>query len=225
MHRAAHEGKVGYFAEALQLHGTGAGRDACLRLAGPHSHPMDPAAQPLLLSVEDFLKFEADGQVRHEYISGRVHAMAGASERHNLISGNLFNAFFNQLRNGPCKTYMADFKVRLEVNREDIFYYPDVMVACVRDGVEEFYLRYPKVIVEVLSASTEMIDRREKRLNYPLIPTLAEYVLVAQDRPEVTLHRRETQWRPFEHTATDSLVEFTSIKLSLPLAQIYDGVL
>ncbi|MBI4625361.1 MAG: Uma2 family endonuclease [Verrucomicrobia bacterium] len=120
---------------------------------------------------------------------------------------------------------MADFKVRLEINREDTLYYPDVMVACVRDGVEKYYLRYPKLIVEVLSESTEAIDRREKLLNYPTISTLAEYVLIAQDTREMTLHRREEQWRPVLLTMPDAPVEFRSIKLILPLAQIYEGVL
>lgn len=186
---------------------------------------METAAQPLLLSVEDYLKFEADGQVRHEYIGGRVHAMAGTSERHNLIAGNVFNAFFNHLRGGPCKTYMADFKVRLEVNREDILYYPDVMVACLREGVEKYYLRFPKLIVEVLSESTEAIDRREKLLNYPLISTLAEYVLIAQETREVTVHRREEDWRPVVITQPEAPVEFRSIQLTIPLAQVYEGVL
>ena len=185
---------------------------------------METAAHPLHLSVEDYLKFETDGQVRHEYIGGRVHAMAGASERHNLIAGNVFNALFNHLRGGPCRTYMADFKVRLEINREDILYYPDVMVACVRDGVEKYYLRYPKLMVEVLSESTEAVDRREKLLNYPTIPTLAEYVLIAQDIREVTLHRREEQWRPVLLTGQDALLEFRSLKLTLPFAQLYEGV-
>src|SRR4051812_7008678 len=151
---------------------------------------METAAQPLHLSVEDYLKLEAYGKVRHEYIGGAVHAMAGTSEQHNLVSLNIASAFHHHLRDGPCRAYMADFKVRLEINREDIFYYPDVMVSCVRDGLEEFYLRYPRLLVEVLSDSTEMIDRREKLINYPQIPTLEEYVLVAQDKSEVTLLRR-----------------------------------
>ncbi|MGH7946476.1 MAG: Uma2 family endonuclease [Opitutaceae bacterium] len=185
---------------------------------------METAAHPLHLSVEDYLKFEADGQVRHEYIGGRVYAMAGTSVRHNLIAGNLFGALFNHLRGGPCKVHMSDVKVRLEVNREDIFYYPDLMVACMRDGVEEYFLRYPKVIVEVLSPSTETTDRREKLLNYRLIPTLAEYVLVAQDTREITLHRRDEQWRPVVLTTDAATIDFPSLKFSLPLAQVYEGV-
>lgn len=186
---------------------------------------METSASPLLLSVEDYLRHEADGAVRHEFIGGRIHAMAGTSEAHNLIAGNVFASLHAHLRGGPCKAYMADFKVRLEINREDIFYYPDVMVACQRVGVEQFYLRYPTLLVEVLSPSTENIDRREKLLNYPQISTMEEYVLIAQDTREVTIHRRAEDWVPRVVAAADASVEFRSIKLSLALARIYEGVI
>ncbi len=185
---------------------------------------MESTAPTILTSVEDYLSHEASGLTRHEFIGGRVHAMAGASEAHNLISGNVFGAIHAHLRGGPCKAYMADFKVRLEINREDIFYYPDVMVACQRIGVEHYYLRYPTLLVEVLSPSTENIDRREKLLNYPQISTVEEYVLIAQESREVTLHRRAEHWAPRILTGADPVVDFRSIKLSLPLAQIYEGV-
>jgi Uma2 family endonuclease len=186
---------------------------------------MDRAAATLLTSVEDYLRHEADGVIRHEYIGGRIHAMAGTSEAHNLISVNLVSEFRSHVRGGPCKAYMADFKVRLEINREDIFYYPDVMVACQRVGVEQYYLRYPTLIVEVLSPSTESIDRREKLLNYPQISTMEEYAIVAQDTREVTIHRRAEDWAPRVFTELDAIVEFRSIKFSLPLSRIYEGVL
>jgi Uma2 family endonuclease len=186
---------------------------------------VESTAAPLLLSVEEYLRHEADGLVRHEYIGGRIHEMAGTSERHNSISVNLVSAMHAHLRGGPCKAYMADFKVRLEINREDIFYYPDVMVACQRVGVDQYYLRYPTLIVEVLSPSTEAIDRREKLLNYPQISTLDEYAFIAQDTREITLHRRFESWQPRVLSSPDASVEFRSIKLTLPLAQIYEGVL
>lgn len=185
---------------------------------------MNAQDSPSLLSVEEYLRCEADGQVRHEYIGGRLHAMAGASESHNLIALSLAAAFRNHVRNGPCRAYMADFKVRLEINREDLFYYPDVMVACQRIGVEQYYLCFPTLIVEVLSPSTAAIDRREKLINYPQILTLEEYILVEQDRREVTIHRRAEDWRPHILTTTDAVAEFRSIKCSLTLAEIYEGV-
>ena len=150
--------------------------------------------------------------------------MAGASEQHNLISGNIHAAFHGHLRGGPCRAYIADFKVRLEINREDIFYYPDVMVSCVRDGLEKYYLRNARLLVEVLSDSTEVIDRREKLINYPQIPTLEEYVLVAQDKPEVTLLHRSEGWKPVVVSSLEGAVEFRSIKLSMTLTEIYERV-
>jgi len=186
---------------------------------------METSAPKLLRPVEDYLRDEAAGTVRHEYIGGRIHAMAGASEAHNLISINVVSAIHAHLRGGPCKAYMADFKVRLEINREEIFYYSDVMVACQRVGVEQYYLRYPTLLVEVLSPSTENIDRREKLLNYPQISTVEEYVLIAQETREVTIHRRSEAWAPRLLTAPDAVAEFRSIRCSLPLARIYEGVL
>jgi Uma2 family endonuclease len=185
---------------------------------------MESAATPLFLAVEDYLRAEAGSQVRHEYIGGRVHAMSGTSMRHNVIALNLAAIFRAHLRGGPCQTFMNDVKVRLAVNREDIFYYPDVMVACGEVQLESHYLRDPTLIVEVLSPSTENIDRREKLINYTSIPSLDEYVFVAQDTREITLHRRAEQWRPVLVSAAEAVVEFRSIKLAVPLVQIYEGV-
>jgi Uma2 family endonuclease len=151
--------------------------------------------------------------------------MAGASEAHNLICVNIVSAFHAPLRSSPCKAYMADFKVRLEIHCEDIFYDPDAMVACQRVGVEQYYLRHPTLLVEVFSPSTENIDRREKLLNYPQISTVEEYVLIAQDSRDVTLHRRAEDWVPRVVTAPEAPVEFRSLKLSLPLARLYEGVM
>ena len=176
------------------------------------------------LSVADYLQFEEAASIRHEYIGGRIHAMAGTSERHNLIAGNVFALLHARLRGGPCRAYMSDFKVRLEINRDDIFYYPDIMVACIREGVETHYLRYPKLIVEVLSPSTEAIDRREKFLNYRTIPTVAEYVTVAQDTREVMIHRRVDNWNATRLTDLADVARFDSLQFELTLAQIYEGV-
>ena len=81
--------------------------------------------------------------------------MSGVSASHNLIMGNMYREFANHLRGGPCRTFISDFKVRLKSNLDEIFYYPDLMVACGRVGLETYYLRNPKVIVEILSPSTE----------------------------------------------------------------------
>jgi Uma2 family endonuclease len=197
------------------------------RESGDHVSEAAPAYNTALgnqhLSVEDYLDFESGASTRHEYIAGEIFAMAGVCEAHNLIVGNVFRAFADRLHGGPCKTCFSDFKVRLKINMDEIFYYPDVMVACGRDGMEKYFLRNPKVIVEVLSPSTEGTDRREKLIHYRRIPTLEEYILIAQETPEVTIHRRSTDWKPTVLTALEAVGEIQSIELSLPLAQVYDG--
>lgn len=177
-----------------------------------------------LLSVEEYLRLEEQSPIRHEYIGGILHAMSGVSEAHQLIAGNLFAAFHGHLRSGPCRTYMADFKLRLQIGRSDLFYYPDVMVACQREGVEQYFLRYPVLIVEVLSRSTAAIDRREKRINYTQIPTLEEYVIASQEEPELLCHRRAASWVPERITGPAATLELRSIDLALPLTEIYDRV-
>ena len=81
------------------------------------------------------------------------------------------------------------------------------------------------MIVEVLSPSTEGTDRREKFRHYRRVPTLEEYILIAQDTPEVTIHSRSTEWKPTVLTALEAVGEIQSIELSLPLAQVYEGAL
>jgi Uma2 family endonuclease len=177
-----------------------------------------------LVSVADYLAGEPISEFRHEYIGGEIHAMAGASEEHNAISGNLFAALLSHLKGRRCRTFIHDMKVRLQIAGDDIFYYPDVMVACDPRDTDRYFKRFPTVIVEVLSPETERTDRREKFLSYQQIETLEEYVLVAQDKSEVTVFRRANQWRPeIVRQASDSL-NLSSLEFSLALVDLYDGV-
>lgn len=176
------------------------------------------------LSVADYLAFEEKSEVRHEYIGGEVHARSGASREHNTIVMNLSTLLHSRLRGGLCRVFASAFKVRLEVAHEDLFYYPDVMVSCDRTETERYYSRTPTLILEVLSRSTENIDRREKHMNYRHAPTLEEYVLVAQEKPEVTLFRRATGWQAEIFTAAAASIEFRSIQQRITIAEIYDGV-
>jgi Uma2 family endonuclease len=194
-------------------------------------HVAEPAAdygvlaEEQRLSVDEYLQFEANSEHRHEYIDGAVYAMSGVSENHELISGNLFAAIHGRVRGGSCRTYKSEFKLRLQIDQRDLFYYPDVMVACGREGVASHYLHYPKLIVEVLSPSTESIDRREKFLSYKQIATVEEYALASQYTAQITIYRRAQNWAPQVYAGPDSTVMFQSIGLSLALGQIYEGVL
>src|SRR5690606_13084445 len=138
---------------------------------------------------------------------------------------NFFGLLFNHLRGGPCKACIADFKVYLRVDSQDVFYYPDVMVACGTGGRKDQYLDDPRLIVEVLSPSTEDIDRRQDALNYCRIPSLQEYVLVAQDRCEVTIRRRNDKWAPEVLLSLEATAELRSLGLALPVGELYRGAL
>jgi len=186
---------------------------------------MEAASNPTeALTTKEYLSQEGPSEVRHEYVGGMLYAMAGASEEHNLISLNLSTSLRSHLRGKPCKVFMADMKVRLHVSQEDVFYYPDVMVACDRRDADRYFKCHPKILVEVLSPETERTDRREKLLGYTGIESLEEYVLVAQDKMQVTVFRRSKQWQPEVITQPEQSLSLVSLGFEIPLSAVYDGV-
>jgi Uma2 family endonuclease len=176
------------------------------------------------ISVEEYLAFEEDSRVKHEYVAGRVYAMTGTTRAHNHIILNLAASIKSHLRGGPCSVYAAELRTYIKVDREEFFYYPDVVVSCDDKSGEPKRIDDAKLVIEVLSPSTEAVDRREKRLNYRNIPTLEEYVLISQRSPEITFHRRSSGWHPHACTALQGVAEFRSIQLAVPLRQIYEKV-
>lgn len=150
---------------------------------------MNLAAQDYLtISIQEYLDGEQKSDIRHEYLAGRVYAMAGAGEKHNRISLNIAFHLRAAARGKGCGVFISDMKVRAEQN--DAFYYPDVMVTCDPQDSESLHKRLPCLIVEVLSPATEAIDRREKLLAYRTLPSLRYYLLVAQDQRSLEIHQR-----------------------------------
>ncbi|HEV2208794.1 MAG TPA: Uma2 family endonuclease [Verrucomicrobiae bacterium] len=143
---------------------------------------MEAAKQAERFSVPDYLAGEERSDVRHEYIGGAIYAMAGASDEHIALCMNLAFALRPHLHGSPCRVQMSDGKVHLRILNEDVFYYSDVMVFCDPRDTDRYFKRFPRILVEVLSDTTETIDRREKFLSYRQIETLEEYVLIAQDK-------------------------------------------
>ena len=139
------------------------------------------------LSIAEYLELEESATVKHEYVGGEIHAMVGASRRHNRISGNVFRKLADLAEGGPCRVYISDMKLQIE----DVFYYPDVMVACGDVPENEYLEDEPCVVVEVASPGTETIDRREKLANYQGISSLRAYLIVSQDRRRITHYQRD----------------------------------
>ena len=185
---------------------------------------MEATLRAELIGVEDYLEGEKFADVRHEFVAGQVFAMAGASEEHNLISGNLFAALHAHLRGKGCRVFTTDMKVRLYVSAADIFYYPDVIVTCDPRDTDRYFKRFPKVLIEVLSPETERTDRREKFVSYTQIETLEEYVLIAQDKTEVTTFRRAANWQPDVVNKSEQHLRLVSLNFTLPLETVYEGV-
>ena len=182
------------------------------------------AASRLALSPSAFLDWEAAQDERHEYHRGDVFAMAGGTEPHARIIGNLYLALRLALKGRGCTVYTDALRVRVEA--EDLFTYPDLSVVC---GPGQFYdlkrttLLDPMLLVEVLSPSTETYDRTTKLRFYRQIPGLATVLLVAQDAPAVDVVARDGDgWRITTESGGEVTVEALGIRLAL--ADLYDGV-
>jgi Uma2 family endonuclease len=168
------------------------------------------------ISEQDYLQGELLADTKHELIDGQVYAMAGASENHNLLSGNIFTELKNQLRGSPCRAFIADMKVKAGQD----FYYPDVMVVCQQDNESQYYKNAPVIIVEVLSKSTRRFDQTDKRLRYQQIPSLEEYVLIEQDKGEVVVFSRQNHWQSSYYYLGDDIT-FASLGVTVRVEDIY----
>jgi len=144
---------------------------------------------------DEYLAFERESAVRHEFVGGTVYAMSGASRIHSLISGNVFLHLAPLARANGCEAHTQAMQVRIRHIRDTHYYYPDVVLACDRSEDDSHTINNPCLIVEVLSPSTAAIDRREKMRAYLSIPSLKQYILVDQDVAHVeSLRRTEAGW-------------------------------
>ena len=175
-------------------------------------------------SESDYLAYEAQSPVRHEYIAGEIFAMTGASIRHNVIAGNLFAELRNHLKGTPCRALLEGVKLRLR--KEQSYFYPDVMVTC-EDRLQELdsqqqIVEAPLVVIEILSPTTEATDRREKLRAYRTLPSLKEYLLVSQEQAQVEIYRRrgDIGWDIITYEPGDT-VEIASLEIKLGMAEIY----
>lgn len=187
---------------------------------------MTALKQPDFITVSDYLAGEEVSDTKHEYLGGTVHAMAGATIRHNNIAGNCFGFLFGQLRGKTCQPYNSDTKVRIEFPDHTRFYYPDSMVVYQPNPYSDHFQNQPVVIIEVLSDSTRRTDLGEKRDAYLTIPSLKVLLLVESNAPSVTLHRRlpEGGFTIERHTGIDVIILLPEIEATLSLADIYERV-
>lgn len=146
------------------------------------------------MSVEEYLEFEENSPIKHEYVGGHLYAMVGVSRRHSRISLNIARKLADAAEGGPCRVHQSDMKV---ATPDDLFYYPDVVVACEPEPEDPYLEDEPCLIAEVLSPNTEATDHREKLISYRKLPSLRAYLIVSQDEPVVERHYRDErdEWR------------------------------
>jgi Uma2 family endonuclease len=177
-------------------------------------------------SPDEYLEFERYSNVRHEYQRGLVYAMAGTKKFHAQIASNFHVLLANHLAESPCSVYESDMKVKIET--ANCYYYPDLSVTCDKRDVEtnDDFILSPKLIVEVLSKSTEKFDKTDKFLDYQQLTSLQEYVLVSQDKIQVECYRKQEsgQWISQCYDIGE-IVELRSICLTCAIEKIYDRVL
>ena len=152
------------------------------------------------IGEQEYLDGELHGELRHEYIDGQVYAMTGASDRHGLILNALAYSMTPAARRKGCQLFTSDMKLRLEIGGKTCFYYPDLLLSCDPQDREPYFRRSPCLIVEVLSPSTERIDRREKLFAYQTIPSLREYLLIDPDKRCIEIYRFGNPVRHEIHT-------------------------
>lgn len=172
-------------------------------------------------TLEEYLALEETSPERHEYVAGRIYAMSLPLRPHKLISGNIFAHLHAHLRGKPCRPYMHDSQVQIRARGDDYVYYPDILVTCGQTREEN---GEDRIVMEVMSRSTERIDRREKAYTYRELASIQEIVLVSQKAIHVTLYRRADDWAPVVLDSPEQVLELTSIDFALPLQQIYEGL-
>lgn len=173
----------------------------------------------------EYVALDEDSRTKHEFLGGQVWAMSGGTPEHAAISMNIGAMLTNALRGRPCRTYSSDLRVR--VPSTGLGTYPDVTVICGRveldpEDPKKHTVLNPCLIVEVLSPSTEDYDRGEKLGHYKTIPELSEIVLVAHDRHEVEIVRREADGSWSREIARDGeSLRLVSIGCELLVREVY----
>lgn len=186
---------------------------------------MSAALRHQLITPEAYLASELKSSEKHEYVGGAVYAMAGGRNIHNIISGNVFLSLGTRLRGKKCRPFNSDTKVRIRFPNHIRFYYPDALVTCNQNTVEDSFQDQPNVIVEVLSESTRRTDEGEKLDAYLTIPTLEACLLVDSSNKEVVMHHRgENGFIRSIITGDAAVVPLTCLGFDLPLSEIYEGV-
>jgi Uma2 family endonuclease len=176
-----------------------------------------------MISVEDYLTLDRNSkEKRYEYFDGELRMPAGGSTYHSTIMINVTSILHGLLRGSNCRVHGSDMRVQLSKTR---YVLPDATVTCdQRDQEFSDILRYPKVVIEVLSPSTEATDRGKKFTLYRECPTVQEYMMVdSQSMQAEVYHRNEGKWT-LSTFGPGSVIELESLNIRLSIEEVYEGL-
>lgn len=179
---------------------------------------------PQKMAPAEYLEWEAKQELRYEYVDGKILAMTGGSIPHNDIALNFYTLLRPHLRQRGCRVNVSDVKV--QANQNNRYFYPDLVVSCDPEDLKSRdFIKHPKVIIEVLSPSTENYNRTKKLKYYRQIPSLQEYVLVDSEAIEVEVYQRGEgkMWHYYEY-AVGEAIALKSIEFECPIELLYEGV-
>jgi Uma2 family endonuclease len=196
--------------------------------AGWYSTSMASLPQQPFVTPEEYLEADRKAEGRSEYVDGQVYAMSGTSKDHNRVTRNIWRALEDELGDdGSCEVFGIDIRVSPETRRK--YFYPDIVVVCGEarheDEAADTVLN-PKLVVEVLSPSTELYDRGLKFAHYRKSDSLAEYLVVAQQEIFIEHYVREADgaWRISEINDPNATIDLPSINAKLKVSDIYRRV-
>lgn len=176
------------------------------------------------MTVEEYLALDRNSlETRYEYIDGTITMLAGGSANHSIIKINITGILSRLLARTSCRVYDSDLRVRISETR---YVYPDASVSCdPQDRGQNDIMQSPRLVIEVLSPSTERYDRGKKFSYYRACPTIQEYVLIDSQSQEIQIYRREKVrlWTLHIYGPGDE-VELNSLNIHFPFAQVYENV-
>lgn len=170
-------------------------------------------------SIEDYLAFEEKSEVRHEYYFENLIEMSGTTYKHNDLVFYLTAFFRFNLQKNKCQ--ISSGQIKLYIASENIFFYPDVMVALPEN--QEYYSTRPVLIAEVLSESTRNFDMVDKFIQYKKLETLQYYFLVEPEKHLVIVYKKTTgnEWQTDTYTSITDVIDLPTLQISISLKDIY----
>lgn len=181
--------------------------------------------QEVQMTEEEYIQFELNSEIRHEYVNGKLIDIPGESLFNNEIAQSLLIIFRKQLKPFGYNCYIQDVKVK--VPGENKYFCPDLFITKEDRSTGNKYIRnQPEIIVEVLSKRTRKYDTIDKFINYQKFDSLQYYILIEPDFPLVTLYYRSddgTDWLMETFTDKNGTVALPSYNFTLSISEVYEG--